>query len=425
MDRLAALIPMIILGFLIVKYYIGVLFTSDQKAKWSPVSFFSMYLVYYIVLPFFKDSTPFFGISLEKAEVYLAWGALISYISFRFAFTRFSSARNYFYTNNTVFDGHEDRFLKIGIILFCIGFVCNAVFNGFSLSIVNTVGDTVFSESDSYNHPTMYLTYLVSLFVLSSFFIHASSSYKRNIVLPLILILSSISYILEGFRFRLLILFFSFICFYYLYPKVKKVKWHIIVPLFLCFYISMTVIEMTRSYGRGLNIEKIENLDSESLKEDASESRMVYEFSGLVMQKYDESSSWKYFEPLLTAVCMPIPRAVFPWKPDGYYLREANIKVLGTIQYGSAFLYLVEAFISFGWLGVILSGLFLGVLSKLFWLNYLKHQYSFGAIALLACYNGVLYVLVSRGYMAQQLTQFFYYVLIPFWVSRYLINRKY
>ena len=122
---------------------------------------------------------------------------------------------------------------------------------------------------------------------------------------------------------------------------------------------------------------------------------------------------------------MPIwfPRTVFPWKPDGGYTRDANMVVFGTIEYGSAFFNYVEAYISFGWLGIILYGLFLGLFANIFWRNYLLHPNSIGAILLLALFNAVLFVVFSRGYMAQALTTYMYYIPVSYWLSR-LVKSK-
>ena len=419
MDNSTALIPIIILFILMAFHYIGSFFSKDQAAKWSPISFFALYLAYYIFIPFFSDVN-YFGKNMNIASQYVNWGALISYISFISGFKIKPGKLSLFSKSNSVFENDKRHYLKLSIIIFIIGFSFNAIFNGFKFSVVNSVHAGEFSDTASYNHPTMYLTYLVSLFCLASFFAYASDNKKSRLFLVGILLLSSIAFILEGFRFRLLILFISFICFYYLYPTAKRVNYSVVIPLFILFYLAMGFIEMTRSYGQGLDIEKVYSINASEVQKGASENQMVYEFSGLVMEAFDDNNERIYFTPLLTAVCMPIPRAIFPWKPDGYYLRYANLAVLGTITYGAAFLYFVEAYISFGWLGVIVISFLLGMLSRLFWENYKRNFTSFGAIALLCSYNGILYVIVSRGYMAQQLTQFVYYMIIPFWIARYL-----
>ena len=128
-----------------------------------------------------------------------------------------------------------------------------------------------------------------------------------------------------------------------------------------------------------------------------------------------------YFEPIATAICMPIPRAIFPDKPKGLYLREANMAVLHTLEYGAAFLYFVEAYLAFGWAGIIFQGLFIGFLSRIFWDNYQRNRQSIGAILLLTLYNGVLYVIISRGYLAQVFTTYMYFVIIPFWLSKFIV----
>ena len=71
---------------------------------------------------------------------------------------------------------------------------------------------------------------------------------------------------------------------------------------------------------------------------------------------------------------------------------------------------------SFWWVGIIFYAAFLGWLSKIFWNNYLLNPSSLGAIVLLGLYNATLYQIIARGYMAQALTTFIYYVFVPFWL---------
>ena len=138
----------------------------------------------------------------------------------------------------------------------------------------------------------------------------------------------------------------------------------------------------------------------------------------LKMERMDKDNQFLYFEPIITALCMPLPRFLAPWKPDGSYLKDLQVKIFGTSDYGAAFLFFTEAFISWWWFGVVLYSLFVGWFSKKLWDNYLNNPNSIGAIVLLGLYNAFCYVLISRGYMAQALNTFIYYVIIPFWLCQ-------
>ena len=129
-----------------------------------------------------------------------------------------------------------------------------------------------------------------------------------------------------------------------------------------------------------------------------------------------------YFESLITALTMPLPRSVFPWKPDAQYLRDANLRVLGTLDYGAAYLNFVEGFLSFRWLGIIMNGFFIGFISRIFWDNYRRNNKSIGAILFLGLYNAVLYMIISRGYLAQELVVFVYFIPVVYWISRFSLS---
>lgn len=119
---------------------------------------------------------------------------------------------------------------------------------------------------------------------------------------------------------------------------------------------------------------------------------------------------------------MPIPRALFPWKPDGGYLDRAQQMILG-FNDGVAVTMYAEAFYAFGWFGVIIYSLFFGWLAKVFWLNYRKNSQSIGAIISLSLFNGFTYLLISRGYLSSAVTNFCMLIVLPLWLAS-LLNRK-
>lgn len=187
----------------------------------------------------------------------------------------------------------------------------------------------------------------------------------------------------------------------------------------------MGVIEKTRNYGSGLDLERMTELFSDNSRSTkASETELVYYFSAKVMDAYQNEMIIPG-EVFGTALCLPIPRAIYKSKPDGQYLRDANIKTLGTDAYGAAYLNIVEWYLALGWIGVFLNGLFLGMLSKYFWNNFMCNSDSIGAALYLSMYNGICYILVSRGYLAQEYVMFVYYVPMIYWISKLLVSFRY
>ena len=396
-----------LLVLIVLAIVLNCLFSRDKAKIFSPVVFFCVYLTYYIVLPSMGSDVDFLTGKKIEGEWMLLLGAILILLAFLVGYN-FRVKRLYFKKTMAVYN--EDNTITIAIIVFAISFVLNGLFNGFTLSFIRyqDIGGA-FNEDDAFNHAEMYLTNFISLFPAA---IALLLSKKKPYIAIAFLILASIIYLIGGFRYRLLVLFVVLFVYYHLFPHPKRIKYKFWIPLVLVFYLSMGIIESTRRYGGGLDLEAIENLSEGDLSlTKARENEMVYAFSAAVMEKYSEREHI-YFEPFFTAALMPIPRALFPWKPDGGYLRDANMAVYNTLEYGNAFVNISEAYMSFGWLGIILYGLVIGYLSKVFWITYKRNPNSIVSIVLLGCYNGFLYVLVSRGYLAQTFINYVYYYLL-------------
>lgn len=402
------LIFLFVLLLILILFQVFIAFASkDSRQLWAPSVFLSLYLGYYIIIPFIRGG----GIATERAQVLLLVGCLLFYIVFQLAF-QFIPQRYSLPKINSVINANNSTVLAI--VLFVIAFVGNGIFNGFGVSILsdNSREDIYFNEGDSFGHAEMYITYLISLFALSCPLIYIAKK-KITPLLVVMMVVSMAIYVIGGFRYRILVFFVVFAVVYYLYPVARKANLFVVLPLVFVLYFFMGVIETTRMYGQGLDASALEELRQSREVKETRENILVYEFSAECMDRY-KVDDFLLFEPVVNAICSPLPRSLFPWKPKGAYMRDANIKIYGTVSHGNAFLNVTEAYLSFGWLGIIFYALFLGWLSRVFWTNYLANSGSVGAIVLLALYNGTLYQIIARGYMAQALTTFLYYVVIPF-----------
>lgn len=391
--------------------------SKDKSLIWQPTTFLIIYLSYYVLLPFFKGGQNVISGGGSDASDYsqmlLLLGTLLFYLVFRLVYDK-SRPKIEFRRLNSLLT--ENNVIRCSVVLFALAFVGYGIFNGFSLSIfsADSKNDMVFNEEGSYGHTEMYITYLISLFTFCCAVVYAIKQ-KISALFVIMIVLSLIIYIIGGFRYRILMLFVTVFTVMHLFPKPKNIKYQIVVPLFLVMYAFMGIMEAARMYGKGLDISAVTEIQKTGEIKEASENMMVYDISAKCMEEYD-FEDYIYFEPIATAALMPVPRALFPWKPKATYIRDANLKLYGTISHGNAFLNITEAYISFGWFGIIIYAWLLGWLSKLFWYNYKKNLNSIGAVALLALYNAALYQIIARGYMAQALTTFIYYVFMPFWI---------
>ena len=377
---------------------------------WSPITFISLVYIYYCIIPYFSDNQNVYGVSIESAKLYFNVGALLSYRCLLLGY-RVKTKTNFSTWNNLI---TLDNCRLYGVLLFVIGFLCYIPFRGFHMSIFN-VSENVAFNRDGF---TSYFIELISLFCAGSCLILANKKKRIDILFLVSIWISLVFYIIAGFRFRILLLFISLFTTYHLFPKQRRVNYPVVIGLVMVLYIGFSIMENARSYGHGIDIERALEFRNQKEFKRASENCYVYSMSALSMERMDKDNQFLYFEPIITALCMPLPRFLAPWKPDGSYLKDLQVKIFGTSDYGAAFLFFTEAFISWWWFGVILYSLFVGWFSKKLWDNYLNNPNSIGAIVLLGLYNAFCYVLISRGYMAQALNTFIYYVIMPFWLCQ-------
>ena len=404
----------VILLLIIVVLVIKHLFSKDYAKLFSPIVFLCGYYVFYIVMPFFSHLSGYYEWIAVPDASKLIFATILSLLSFLIGWAVLGEESGF---ARTIRAYEKSDALPLGIVLFLIAALAHFFINGVNLNVVSEQSYSgSFNEEGSYRHSEMYISYLVALFPAVCTIFLANRKYIIGLFALTVAILAAL---MEGFRFRLTIIFLCVFVSLHLYPRVRKVLWGLWIPLALLFYISMGVVERSRHYGHGLDVERIEDIQWGMTDTKSIENEVVYEFSADVMSKYT-MEDYIWFEPLSTAIFMPIPRSLFPWKPNGYYMREANLRSFGTIEHGGAFLNIVEGYISFGWLGVIIYGFVLGLLSRLFWNTYNHNRKSLAAVLLLGLYDGTLFVIVSRGYLAQSFTYFVYYILIFCWISQLL-----
>ena len=387
------------------------LFSRDMTAIFSPLVFLCVYFSYYILYPYYTSTGDVYDLDSHTGIDYLFLAAIINFLGILLGYNCYHPYK--YLKSNSLYTLHNGKY--IAICMLSIAVLAYFSFNGFNFRIVRAQTETYNALEHRFGHSEDYLVMLISLLPSAAILFYMTKSKKW---LTITLIFALIIGILGGSRYRLLLFVIPLITAYHLYPMPKKINYLIWVPVGIAFILMMGIIEKTRNYGSGLDSDRMsEILSTGSVKEiKASEAEFVYYFSAKVLDKYqdDDIMPWDVFG---TALCFPLPRALFPWKPDAQYLRDANIRVLGTEAYGAAYLNIVEWFLALGWVGVLLNGIILGLLSKFFWNNYKRNPNTLGGVLYLCLFDGVCYVLVSRGYLAQELLVFIYYLPVTYWMS--------
>lgn len=387
---------------------------EDKSKLWQPINVVSLVYIYYCIMPvFFSEGR--YNITPNMRPYLCDIGALISYLSLLWGYSRYTTKE--FVNWNAIFT--PQNAMKIGIALLLIGMICYIPFRGFTTSISYTKGIADYNR-DGF---TSYFIGMISLFCAAcSLSVVALKYNKWNIIGFIVVWLSFIIYIIGGFRFRLVALIFAILIPFYLFPKIKKPNYVWLAAIAVVAYLGFAVMDKARVYGQGIDMSRVAKMTFEDASKGAQENEAVYYYSVLCMNYIEDSGDYKYFDPIVNAVLMPVPRFLFPWKPKGDYMFSVMKNTLGSSKTGAASMMFVEAFMAFGWLGIIVFFYLFGWLAKVVWDNYIKNSDSIGAILLLALFNGFIYTFLSRGYLAQSLVTFIYYVILPFWLSSFIVR---
>jgi hypothetical protein len=313
----------------------------------------------------------------------------------------------------------ENKHLWIGIAIFMIGVLMCSIYHPIRFSVFASESSTVNDTSGSLR---MYFINSINFLVCATCLLLPALFEKKKYYLLLFIVFAFIMYIALGFRFRIVYILISLTSMYHLYFK-KKIKLLVWIPVGLSFFLLMGLMTTARTYGSGLRRDQIEAATLSQMAEGANVEAQVFYLSGNLMKKVEDKDTYIYFEPITTAIMMPVPRAWYADKPDGKYLLDAQEWMFGH-TFGAAFLIYAEAFFAFGWIGIILNGLFMGWLSKYFWLRFLNNRFSFNSILLLSLYNGYIYFMLSRGYLAAQCVNFAFFIVIPYFLYKKISNRK-
>ena len=206
-----------------------------------------------------------------------------------------------------------------------------------------------------------------------------------------------------GFRFRLVLLAVPLLLLWYLLRQ-KRPNLAAVGLLMAGLFFMAGFVGLTRNYGRGLDTSALENRSTADIFEEGlgGESGVFLTTSGM-MAITPRLYPYVGLQPLLSVLQFPIPKAWYADKDTFGYLNRAiqtlfNDPMLGT---GAAILCYGEWFLMAGWPSLILMSVLLGWLLRCLWNWLLIRQREPLAFTLYALSVSYLYLVVSRGYLAQ------------------------
>lgn len=391
------------IGYNVIRSYVS----SNHAQIWNPMVFISLVYFYYVIWPYYWGDTDFYKLGTVGATEYNLIAAFVSYLGVHIGFHQQKKMTSFNGINHVFTDTNS---IKLSVIMLLIGFAGYVSIKGFPLSLFSAE-DVEWSKGGDFS---FYFTDLISLGCVCCSVLIVKSKNKWLVVASILATL--FFYILCGFRYRIVMLGIALFTTWHLFPAPKKINYKVLLPIAFAAFFLFALMDGARRYGFGLDRNAVANFDITETN-GASENSNVFTFTGYtITQSFNKEKI--YFEPLWCAITLPIPRAIFPDKPNAEYVRMISTKDFG----GAAFMYYAEAYMAFGWVGVFLYGLFVGWMSRRVWNNYQLNPANLNAILFLAVYNGVTYVLISRGYMAQVLQTFVYFGFLPFWLGRLIKN---
>lgn len=417
-----------ILSLIVIFGIISVILVSNFRNKdvrhvFSPSTFVCLVFLYYAVIgPFYTiiagdttyrltDMSPYYSISWAGVAVllvgyYVAWQA-----NWKPLITSY-----YLYSDNAI--------IKSATIVFLIGFAMYVAWMGNNIKIL-LYGYSELNEFKNEGTFVMYLMQGLGLLILPlcCFFRNRLLTGKHMLWFYLVLILVVWIYLNSGFRFRLVLLIINLTTIYYITKSIRPnlLVWSILGVAFILF---MGIMEYSRTYEKGLNLQRIKGKGKEELFEGGTNEARIFMASGAVMSQVQNKGDYAYIAPIMNGVLMPLPYAIFPQKRVflGYMAGRVE-SVFGRYGTGVAVMEYAEAFVAFGWIGVFLLGAFMGYLSKRIWNYFAMSDGELLPLLTLAAFNGFLYVYISRGYFAQILTTSFFYMIIPLFLFHYFAKR--
>lgn len=417
-----------ILSLIIILGIISVILVSNFRNKdvrhvFSPSTFVCLVLLYYAVVgPFYTiiagdttyrltDMSPYYSISWAGVAVLLAGYYLVWQANWKPIITSY-----YQYSDNAI--------IKSATIVFLIGLAMYVAWMGNNIKIL-LYG---YSERNEFKNEGTFVMYLMQglgllILPLCCFFRVKLLTGKRMLWFYVVLILVAWIYLNSGFRFRLVLLIINLTTIYYITKSIRPnlLVWSILGVAFILF---MGIMEYSRTYEKGLNLQRIEGKGTEELFEGGTNEARIFMASGAVMRQVQNQGDYVYIAPIMNGVLMPLPYAIFPQKRAflGYMAGRVD-SVFGHYGTGVAVMEYAEAFVAFGWIGVFLLGAFMGYLSKRIWNYFATSDGELLPLLTLSAFNGFLYIYISRGYFAQILTANFFYMIIPLFLFHYFAKR--
>jgi len=391
----------------------------DYYAIWSPMTCISITYIYYCVIGPLIELTHGSVVILRGIDhrpyFFDAWlGALLSYLGVWLGFAvcnvKIRTAASFTADNKLLLkNARMVFFIAVGLLILLFGAGSMVKLRFWEYSADAGVG----GYSGSFSG---YAMQAIVFFISASLLAFIPFLRKQGAAWFVAIFVVTFSLFVNfGFRWRLVVLFYALVSVFHLEKRVK-LNLKLGISLLLALLLLVGGMAIARSYGRGMRMERLEGVKAGELIDNAMTEAACFLASGFIINKYQDTFDHSGFDFLVNAISAPVPRALWPDKPDGSYIGGPIMSLYGGNRgTGQAALNYAEYFMAFGWYGVIIFPFLMGLFLKRCWLWYIANKSNDYAIIMISLINGMMYMWVSRGYFSLFLTLFIL-VCLPVWI---------
>lgn len=401
----------------LVRNYLG-----TYENIWSPLAIVCVIFSYYCVLGPYQavESGDTYDRLKNMRPHYVSalWGAFAALASFVIGYHLHGKPRTF----TIAPDISSDKLFLYGRNTFLAGFILFTISTGGAVSkLINPLdAEYVQQVGGSFgNYLGLSLNFVIP--GITFLFLYYLLTKKRFLWFIIPFAISSGIFITLGFRYRLVLLLGSLVISYFFVNR-RKPNPIISIASIVGFIILMGVINMSRNYGAGLDLSKLEKKKEGYYTSGLRES-LIFQTSGAVIDIVPEKHPHAGFEPIVSTVLFPLPSALFSEKNSAKYLFDTLDAIYGKrLSGGAAIMAYGEYYLAFGWLGIIGGFFLMGWLFRKLWNWFLFNSQNYLAIAVYSVTVSYLYVIISRGYLPQ-VTMLFFFTVFPAYVILRLAKR--
>ena len=233
-------------------------------------------------------------------------------------------------------------------------------------------------------------------------------------------IVASLIFLSETFRYRILLLVVPLLLLWLFYYKRRPRL--VFLLAFMVLFVGLNgLVGLSRTHLRGLDFTKAAGYRPIEIIASSFEEAGVFFTSSAVLERVPRDSPFVGWRPLAAAALQPIPRQLLPAKPAGDYANELRERIYGNPYSFTAYLNFAEYYLIAGWTSLVVMSVFFGWLLRRLWTWFLWRQYEPLAQSVYLLNASYLYVVISRGYLAQ-VFMLYALTIIPVFFAYYALS---